>query len=79
MEKLRREWNLNLTVVRPERTFWNIVRECGFPNTRTPGDSITKRKSRDVPPCCKWLKEKPVKKFSQETGTEAFITGVRRT
>lgn len=77
VEKMSREWNLNLTVVKPEKTFWDIVKENGFPGIRTPGDSTTKRKSRDVPLCCKWLKEKPVKKFSLETGTEAFITGMR--
>jgi phosphoadenosine phosphosulfate reductase len=77
VEKISKEWNLNITVVKPERTFWNIVEEYGFPKPRTPGDAKKKKRSGDIPPCCRWLKKKPVKKYGEENGVEAFITGMR--
>jgi len=77
VEKISKEWGLNITIVKPERIFWDIVREHGFPSPRKPGDAKKRRRSGDIPPCCRWLKERPVKKFSKENGVEAFITGMR--
>jgi phosphoadenosine phosphosulfate reductase len=77
VQRMKAEWDLNLTIVRPEKTFWDIVDEHGFPNRRRSGNAIKKRRSGDIPPCCKWLKEKPVAKFRKVQGIEAFITGMR--
>jgi phosphoadenosine phosphosulfate reductase len=77
VQRMKTEWNLNLTVVRPEKTFWEIVDEHGFPNRRRSGDAFRKKKSSDIPHCCKWLKERPVAKFRIDQEIEAFITGMR--
>jgi len=77
VEKTSKDWDLNLTIVKPERTFWDIVKEHGFPNPRKPGDAKKRKRSGDIPPCCWWLKKKPFKKFAEESGVEAIITGMR--
>jgi phosphoadenosine phosphosulfate reductase len=77
VERISKKWNLNIEVLKPEKTFWEIVKEHGFPSPRKPGDGEKRKKSGDIPPCCKWLKERPIKKFSVESGVEAFITGMR--
>lgn len=77
VEKISKEWDLNIIVVKPERTFWDIVKEHGFPSPRKPGDAKKRKKSGDIPPCCKLLKKRPVKKFAEESGVEAIITGMR--
>lgn len=77
VERIIKDWNLNIQVIKPERTFWDIVKEYGFPSPRKSGISNNKRKSGDIPPCCTWLKEKPIKKYCKLSGVEAFITGMR--
>jgi phosphoadenosine phosphosulfate reductase len=77
VERMSKEWDLNITVMKPEKTFWEIVNEHGFPGLRKPWDAKRKRRSGDIPPCCRWLKEKPVRKYSRESGVVAFITGMR--
>jgi len=65
---LAEEWDLNLKIVTPERTFWDVVEEHGFPGRRV---GVGK------PRCCFWLKERPMRDFRREENVDAFITGMR--
>lgn len=66
-EKLTKDWDLNLFELKPETTFWKIVKEHGYPEIR-----FKKREPR----CCEELKIKPVVKATKEHGFEAIMTGL---
>lgn len=69
---LKKEWNLNLTILKPETTFWKITKEYGFPMLR--GQYKDNSKSKDGrPKCCTLLKEQPLLKG----GMKCTITGIR--
>jgi len=68
VKSLANEWDLNLEIVKPERAFWDVVEEHGFPGRRV---------GRGKPRCCFWLKERPLRRFSKDKNIEAFITGMR--
>jgi len=72
-----KELELNLTITKPERTFWEIVEKYGFPKPRKPMSPDGRDSSIRTPKCCYWLKERPMQHFAKESGTEAFITGMR--
>jgi len=73
--KLAEEWNLNLIEVKPIKTFWQCVKEYGFPWPR-------KVKTRDgykapgTPRCCYYMKEKPLANKIHELGIKATLTGL---
>lgn len=67
MKELREEWQLKLTVTKPEQTFWKIVEEKGFPELR-----YRKR----VPPCCERLKDRPAIKAYRALGIDCTFTGL---
>lgn len=66
-KELREEWNLNLTITKPDQTFWQVVNERGFPQLRY---------RRRVPPCCEVLKDKPALKAYRALGIECTFTGL---
>jgi len=69
---LTEEWNLNLTTLKPETTFWKIVDVYGFPMLR--GQYKDNSKSKDGRPmCCQILKEEPLLKAR----IKCTITGIR--
>lgn len=74
---LTREWDLNLTVYKPEKTFWQCIDEYGWPETRRAANSKKGVHSRRQPKCCTWLKHKPEEKFRKDESIEAFLTGIR--
>lgn len=43
VKSLANEWDLNLEIVKPERAFWDVVEEHGFPGRRV---------GRGKPRCC---------------------------
>jgi len=76
VNRLADEWGINLTVLRPKRRFWEIVREKGLPTPRKP-HSNRKNGEPATPACCYFLKKKPVLKYVRRKGIEALITGMR--
>ncbi len=64
VEQLRREWNLDLTITSPARSFWECVSRYGFPTY-----SDKKR-------CCYWLKEKPMHQAIKQNGWLGVYDGV---
>lgn len=74
--KVTRDWNLNLVEARPEKTFWAVVHEYGWPTKgRYKG-----KKGGDVASsmCCKYLKKLPTKKMIKKYGWDLTITGLTR-
>jgi len=73
VHRLKEEWNLNLTILRPEMTFWQCVERWGFP---PPSRFGTGNKKTGTPRCCYHLKEKPVIKFIRENNMKSSFVGV---
>lgn len=69
VHKLRDEWELNLIETHPEKTFWDCIKEYGFPGFKTG--------KRSRPKCCYHLKEKPTVKAEKEHGLVAVFTGIQ--
>lgn len=67
IKEITKKWNLNLIVVKPDITFWEIVKKHGFPKMRKYG----------IPKCCNLLKERPLELAYLKHGIEAQIDGIR--
>lgn len=65
---LVKDWNLNYFETKPKKTFWDCVKNYGFPLYRG---------GHGKPQCCSYLKEFPFKKFVIEHNIKATITGLR--
>lgn len=77
---LKKTWNLNLIETKPEKTFWQCVKEYGFPLLRVSASTRRKTKRKDAydkPACCIYLKELPMRDACKKYGIEATITGLR--
>jgi len=70
--ELERKWNLKVFTLKPERTFWNIVDEFGYPRT----SRGTKTGDHREPKCCKILKRDPMVKFISEHHPDLVFTGL---
>lgn len=57
----------DLDVISPERTYWNIADEFGFPEES--------RKNKQ-PACCRWLKEYPMRDFIKAENVDLIFTGL---
>ena len=64
------DWNLNLTVTKPEKTWAECYKQYGPPGLRGQGKHRTPR-------CCYWLKEKPAKLYYRQHGIECALDGIR--
>lgn len=56
---LTQEWNLQLHIVKPKFSFWELVAKHGYPKE----SRNSKTGDRREPACCRWLKEKPMAEF----------------
>lgn len=57
----------DLDIINPERTYWDIVNEFGFPEES--------RKNKQ-PACCRWLKEYPMRDYCKENDVDCVFTGL---
>lgn len=77
-------WGVNLTTLKPDTTFWEIVDKWGMPQFRRFGAS-PKLKREELygkrvprrPMCCFYLKEKPRYEYYRENDIMADLTGLR--
>lgn len=74
---LKKDWNLNLIETKPIKSFWQCVKEYGFPLSRTPGQWRNREDKSLKPKCCIYLKEKPMAKATKEHHIRASLTGLR--
>jgi len=73
---LKKDWDLNLFETKPIKSFWQCVREYGFPLFRGKRGK-GKEGNPGKPKCCIYLKELPFKNFAREHEIQATITGLR--
>ena len=66
--KIADEWDLNLTVTHPEKSFWDCIEQYGFPQK-------TKWEGKAPARCCYWLKEKPMLLTIRENSYLGYFTG----
>jgi len=72
IKELTKDWNINLTTLKPKTTFWKVVKEYGFPMLR--GQYKNTSRSKDGRPmCCQFLKEEPLIRAR----IKCTITGIR--
>lgn len=69
--RLKDEWQLNLTEVKPEKTFWWVVENYGWPIGARDGWT---RDAKVVYKCCDTLKKKPLRKATK--GFDGYIDGL---
>ena len=74
---LVKEWNLNLIETKPTKSFWNCVKEYGFPLNRL--RYKYKASKYHKPECCIYTKELPMGKACKKYGIKASLTGLRAT
>ena len=74
-EMLVKDWKLNLVETKPVKSFWKCVEEYGFPLLR--GKRSKKYGNPGKPPCCRFLKEIPMREAAKKHGIRAVITGLR--
>lgn len=67
IKELKEKWDLDLIVTKPKKTFQECVKEYGYPKTRGEGG--------DVPKCCRWLKEYPMRDTVREYGFDCIFLG----
>lgn len=72
IRKMQKMWDLNLHIAKPEKTFWQCVKEYGLPRIR---NSDTKART---PKCCQILKEKPLDDLKKALGINAYFTGLMK-
>jgi len=75
IQKLKKEWKLNLIETHPEKTFWDCVKKYGIPSIKSA--SQKKHGSGTRPKCCYHLKEKPALLEIRKNGFKACMTGIR--
>ena len=69
--KLADEWNLNLVVTHPEKSFWDCIERYGFPQQTKWGRWSKGNKVA----CCYWLKEKPMRQIIRQNSYLGYFTG----
>lgn len=72
MKKIEEEWNLDLAIVKPRQSFWEIVDEYGYPKE----SRNSKTGDRRQPKCCKILKEDPMREFIKENEIDLDFVGL---
>ena len=70
-----KEWDLDCIEAKPEKTFWNIVEEHGFPINARNSEG---QKQVAAAQCCNELKKKPTKKALRELDCDLYFTGLTR-
>ena len=75
---LVKEWNLNYHETQPIKSFWDCVKEYGYPKRRS--DYKRRKKGNKAktgtPQCCHYLKERPSALWYKENGIEAVMLGI---
>jgi len=76
MDRLKSEWNLKIFVLKPERSFWDIVEEFGYPKQIRGARKDNPKADRREPKCCKILKRDPMIKFIKDYQPDLVFTGL---
>jgi len=78
---LQKEWGLNLIETKPIKSFWECVKEYGFPTIRKKYAAYSRKRTFQEkfgkPACCLFLKDKPMQEACQQYGIKATLNGMR--
>ena len=66
------DWKLKLFELKPEQSFWDIVKTYGYPKQSRSSKTGDKRE----PACCKILKFKPMEKFVRDYKPDMVFVGL---
>jgi len=66
-EKVKKLWGLNLVETEPDKSFWQVVKEYGYPDMRY---------SHGTPRCCYWMKVRPTKRLIQRENIRVLFFGL---
>lgn len=77
IKRITEEWDLNLTITKPEKTFWECVDLYGFPMIRGKYHDRILLDKEGKPMCCTLLKENPLKMAMLRHRIYASLTGIR--
>ena len=72
LETMRKKWDLDIDIVEPEKTFFEIVEEHDWPKTSRASKSGDTRQ----PKCCKILKEDPMVDYIDDNDIDLDFTGL---
>lgn len=70
--KMKELWNLNIIELTTDQTFWEIVKEHGYPKS----SRSSKKGDKREPYCCKILKHDPMYKFVKQYKPDMVFTGL---
>lgn len=71
-KKLEKDWDIKVFEIKPEQSFWDIVKEHGYPKQSRSSKTGDKRE----PACCKILKFRPMEKFVREYKPDMVFVGL---
>jgi len=71
--KLEKKWNLDVDVVKPDMTYWDVADKYGFPK---PQGRNTIQGDNTEPKCCKILKTDPMRDYIKENDIDLDFVGV---
>jgi phosphoadenosine phosphosulfate reductase len=74
-EEITRDWNLEVFEAKPRHTFWELIKEVGWPID--PRNSNGKRQKATVR-CCKELKKLPTLNLLRQNKWNLYFTGLTR-
>ena len=69
---LEKKWDLKIYELIPDESFWNIVKDHGYPKRSRNSKTGDKRE----PACCKILKHHPMNKFIKEYKPDLVFVGL---
>jgi len=70
VHNLQKQWDFNLIELKPEKTFWECIKEDGhYPRGKS-------RRGKNVDTCCLVLKEKPITKFIKDNDIQVLYDGI---
>lgn len=82
-DKLIKEWNLNFIETKPVKSFWQCVKEYGYPRPRHETIKGIKKPKKGrpkyqggTPACCKFLKHIPASRCYKEHAIKAVLRGL---
>lgn len=70
-KQLEKEWNLDVIEAEPDKEYWDIVGEYGFP-----GIAGSDRKESANAKCCYYIKKKPTKQAIKDNEWDLYFDGL---
>lgn len=78
-DRMLKEWDIkNYVETKPLKSFWQCVKEYGYPKPRQMGEKTpNKQGKKRTPECCMYLKEKPARLWCKQNSIELEFVGLQ--